>query len=274
MLLCNPSSQHRSVSMLKYDSNTSLPAQTPVSIAITSAAHSTDEETTVPNYPNTGYLGLPSSAVIFDRLPDNREVDAASPACPEVSAPISDKVIIEQGNFLQDLFQLIDGGAVHSLIQFWLAKGTTLCVGGPFVESCVLSLRRLLAAELFEIHNVSALARKLSNASLCSIEFPSTSTITQLKQSISDANIKWESIALALIAIGIATTDISFFPHLYITLAELLTFRKAVTKLADRCLEIVLELDCHNDIQLVCQYEIFILHSIVDGDQSRFISPT
>ncbi|EXJ71067.1 uncharacterized protein A1O5_06060 [Cladophialophora psammophila CBS 110553] len=85
---------------------------------------------------------------------------------------------------------------------------------------------------------------------------------------ISGTNVRWESITLALIAAGRATTDIPFFPPLYTSRLELRTLQRAITELSDRCLEIMLGLDSLNDIQLICQYENFILHSVMDGDQS------
>ncbi|RBR20112.1 uncharacterized protein FIESC28_05391 [Fusarium coffeatum] len=44
--------------------------------------------------------------------------------------------------------------------------------------------------------------------------------------------------------------------------------RRLTMHFADRCLDICLSLDCLNDLQLILQYENFILHSLVDGDQS------
>jgi hypothetical protein len=38
---------------------------------------------------------------------------------------------------------------------------------------------------------------------------------------------------------------------------------------SDRCLELSISLDCLNDLQLVLQYENFISHSNVDGDESK-----
>ena len=39
--------------------------------------------------------------------------------------------------------------------------------------------------------------------------------------------------------------------------------------LSDRCLEMCLSLDCLNDMQLLLQYENWIIHTFLDGDQSK-----
>jgi hypothetical protein len=67
-----------------------------------------------------------------------------------------------------------------------------------------------------------------------------------------------------------ATIDIPFFPLLYNTEEQQYTLKRLATKLSDFSLEISLSLDCLNDLQLMVQYENFIVHSYVDGDQSEF----
>jgi hypothetical protein len=75
---------------------------------------------------------------------------------------------------------------------------------------------------------------------------------------------------LLLIAAGRAVIDIPHFPVLY-------NDRKARRKLqqdflsrAERCLEAALACDCANDLLLICQFETWILYTMVRGDQSRF----
>jgi hypothetical protein len=69
-----------------------------------------------------------------------------------------------------------------------------------------------------------------------------------------------------------ATIDIPFFPLLYNTEEQQYNLRRLATKLSDFALEISLSLDCLNDLQLMVQYENFIVHSYVDGDQSELDS--
>lgn len=70
-------------------------------------------------------------------------------------------------------------------------------------------------------------------------------------------------------AVTRATIDIPFFPSLYTIEKEQYSLRRLTTKLSDCALEICLSLDCLNDLQLFFQYENFIVHSYMDGDQSE-----
>ena len=71
-----------------------------------------------------------------------------------------------------------------------------------------------------------------------------------------------------LAAIGGATNEIEFFPPLYRTDEERCRLRRMAANLCDVALEVCLSLDSLNDLQLVLQYENWIVHSYVDGDQS------
>lgn len=63
--------------------------------------------------------------------------------------------------------------------------------------------------------------------------------------------------------------DITFFPPLYSNEETKHTLRRLCTRVGDYALEISLSLDCLNDLQLLLQYENFVVHSHVDGDQSK-----
>jgi hypothetical protein len=62
------------------------------------------------------------------------------------------------------------------------------------------------------------------------------------------------------------------FPQLFKTEKDQFILRRLSTKLSDLALDITLSLDCLNDLQLVLQYENFIVHTHVDGDQSKKFS--
>lgn len=80
---------------------------------------------------------------------------------------------------------------------------------------------------------------------------------------------RWETLGIFFLAVSRASVDITLFPSLYMTMERRHTLRKLFTKLSDYALEICLSLDCL-DIQLALQYEIFIMHSFVNGDHSKF----
>ncbi|KIL85386.1 hypothetical protein FAVG1_11342 [Fusarium avenaceum] len=83
-----------------------------------------------------------------------------------------------------------------------------------------------------------------------------------------EKNLRWESLGIFFIAAARAAYDITCFTPLYSTHEQRHRLIKTLTYIGDCCLETCIELDCLNDLQLVLQYENFIVHSQVDGDQS------
>lgn len=82
-------------------------------------------------------------------------------------------------------------------------------------------------------------------------------------------NVRWESTGIFLAAASRAALDIPFFPALYKSEEQRRDIIRDLARLGDDCLEVCLGLDCLNDLQLVLQYENFIVYSQVYGDQSR-----
>lgn len=226
-------------------------------------------------YPNAGHLEFSSHATIFNRLPTDNNVQESSPSQPVPVTPdsilLSNRSSNQQLQVLEEVFETIDGDSFKNLINFWLEKRIVLALGGPFVETCTQTLQQLLAGKLFDGTSLAAISQKISENSARPLEVPSTSALKDLHNECSNTNVRWETLALALIVAGRATTDISFFPPLYTCRPELRVFQQSVTDLSDKCLEIALSFDSLNDIQLICQYESFILHSVVDGDQSKLV---
>lgn len=79
-----------------------------------------------------------------------------------------------------------------------------------------------------------------------------------------------ETLGLFLAAVARATVDISFFPPVYSTEDSRITLQSIVTRLNDRIIDLCLLLDSLNDLQLILQFEHFVVHSNVSGDQSEF----
>lgn len=77
-----------------------------------------------------------------------------------------------------------------------------------------------------------------------------------------------ETLGLFLAAVSRATVDISFFPPLYTTEDSRFALQSITTRLNDRLVELCLSLDRLNDLQLILQFEHFVVHSNVSGDQS------
>ena len=95
------------------------------------------------------------------------------------------------------------------------------------------------------------------------------STISTYSAQFTDIYTRWETFGIFISAAIQATRDVLFFPSLYTTSSRNRELRRLLTGLADCSLDICLSADRLNDLQLVLQYENFIVHSYVDGDQSR-----
>lgn len=68
---------------------------------------------------------------------------------------------------------------------------------------------------------------------------------------------------------GRASLNVVNFTSLFKYPGQRRDLAKTLTYIGDCCLEICLSLDCLNDRQVMLQYENFILHSQVHGDQSQ-----
>lgn len=170
---------------------------------------------------------------------------------------------------LEELLKSIEVNSIKSLIDFWLARKASLNLGGLFIEVCTQTLQLLLKGKLFGTDDLAIIARNLAANSARPLNLSASSSPNDLAGQIGAANAGWESIAMALTVAGRATADIPFFPPLYTCHTEMRNYQRSLADLADKCLEIALSLDSMNEIQLICQYENFILRSVVDGDQSE-----
>lgn len=224
-------------------------------------------------YPNAGHQGLSSSATIYSLLPTGQsDTQGPSPSLPTPSTPgakrLSSKSLKQQISVLQDAFALNADGLKH-LIEFWLARGVHLGLSDPFIDVCAHAMQRLLGGKLFPGKDMVTISQTISENSTRPLATSSTSSLEDLNTELSKENVRWESLALVMMVAGRATIDIPFFPPLYKSRLELRTLQQTLTDLSDRCLELALSLDCLNEFQLICQYESFVLHSLMDGDQSK-----
>lgn len=225
-------------------------------------------------YPNPGFLGSSSHTTIFGHL--STPNDAANLESPVELHGISnskaghaDRNLLRQGaQLLTEVVGAIDIEATKHLVTFWLAKETNLALGGLLVSSCVDALESILSDLSRSAARPEHVAKTLfanSHESLPTIP----SSFSDYRKWFCAANPTWDTIGLALVAVGRATMDFPFFPPLFKDMQQVGNFRKLTTDFSDRCLELSLRLDCANDLQLIFQYESWILHSIVDGDQSK-----
>ncbi|KAJ5648456.1 hypothetical protein N7490_004828 [Penicillium lividum] len=221
-------------------------------------------------YPNPGYLGSSSHAAIFKHITTDGDHGAgAQVGSSEALSPqwVGDNHLLLQGaDILRHLLTTYPLSAMKELVMFWLAKGANLALAEPFVAQCAESVSQLFTFNDENWHLIYA--RRLLHNSAQSLKFHQSMNLSEFSTQFLDHNCRWETIGIFFAAISRATIDIPFFPVLYTTEEDQYNLRRLATKLSDFALEISLSLDCLNDLQLIVQYENFIVHSYVDGDQS------
>lgn len=224
-------------------------------------------------YPNPGYLGSSSHAAIFKHITVDADHSAGShTAGPEATGSqwTGDSHLILQGaEVLRHLLTTYSLSAMKELVLFWLAKGANLALAEPFVAQCAESVSQLFASRDEDWHLVYA--RRLLENSAQPLHLNGSSDLPAFSAQFVDHRSRWETLGIFFAAVSRATIDIPFFPLLYTTEEEQYKLKRLSTKLCDFALEISLSLDCLNDLQLIVQYENFIVHSYVDGDQSEFL---
>jgi hypothetical protein len=222
-------------------------------------------------YPNPGYLGPSSHIDIFNHILSEQDSNHDVPLpMPSVSFSLDEHPSAKQGALLtRQLLSSFDLSALKSLVTFWRAKGVNLAAAEPFVDLCAESSNytSLSTFQGSEWH-LNFSTRLLQNTAR-PLECNPESTISTYSAQFLGINTRWETFGIFLSAAIQATRDVLFFPALYTTSSRNRELRRLLTRLLDCSLDICLSADCLNDLQLILQYENFIVHSYVDGDQSR-----
>lgn len=224
-------------------------------------------------YPNPGYLGSSSHVAIFKHIASDGDHSHIAPA-PELNSSWNgdNHLLLQGADVLRHLLTSYPLPAMKELVLFWLAKGANLALAEPFVAQCAESV-----SQLFTFHDENwhlLYARRLMHNSAKPMHFDRDSKVTTFSSQFLDHCSRWETLGIFFTALSRASIDIPFFPSLYTKEEDQFILRRLATKLSDFALEISLSLDCLNDLQLIVQYENFIVHSYVDGDQSESISPS
>ena len=219
-------------------------------------------------YPNPGYLGDSSHATIFEQITATSGdvlLDSMTTDYDLASlSPLPTNTTIGR-TLLQDIRNKLSVPTCAQLVKTWICKGTNLALAGPFVEPCMEAVLEHFSRDKW---SASLLSTTLTANTCTPLHTDATSTSQQYCAQLSGARTRWETLSVFLLAIVRAATDVPSATQLYTSKAERSSFRRLVLALADRCLELCLSFDCLNDLQLVVQYENWIAHSLVDGDQS------
>ncbi|PIB01379.1 hypothetical protein CB0940_02221 [Cercospora beticola] len=214
-----------------------------------------------------GFIGASSHATIFDELGRESGEDPVSTLSQQqvaVPSPINAPPAAECVTVIEHLLHDIDHKAVSGLIHFWLAKGTSMTLAAPLLPTAIDLTLQAISTWQESASDLCAHLHKLSSAPLTN-EFPlDFGCFTHEVFAI----LRWEGILLLLIAAGRAVIDIHHFPILYNDRKARRKLQQDFLSCAERCLEAALSRDCANDLLLICQFETWILYTMVRGDQN------
>lgn len=216
---------------------------------------------------------MSSHAAIFEHITTENGDNGPARTCTANNESLSPEwvgdnhLLLQGADVLRHLLTSYPLSALKELVMFWLAKDANLALAEPFVADCAESVSQLFKSHDENWHLVYA--RRLLQNSAQPLQFSSTTGLSEFSTQFLEHNCRWETLGIFFAAVSRATVDIPFFPLLYTSDEDQYRLRKLVTKLGDFALEISLSLDCLNDLQLIVQYENFIVHSYVDGDQSE-----
>lgn len=209
-------------------------------------------------YPNPGYLGSSSHTALFGLMEPEETIGA--------SRTVSEAHISHGAQLIDQLCTSADVPACLELVDAWLKTGANLSVAAPFTARSLATARVLLATDREVAATISGGLFAQSCRPL--LAGPDTSAETFGEQ-FSGIRARWETVGLFLIALSRATMSPRHSSGDTIrSEAQRRHVRRLAMHFADRCLEICLSLDSLNDLQLVLVIENFILHTLVDGDQS------
>jgi hypothetical protein len=225
------------------------------------------------HYPNPGYLGASSHTTLFDRL--STRSSPSTDGRPRGTWRTQQQLLVNDEQIAQGaslIRRVRDSAAVpiwSLLTEVWLAKGVNFALATAFTKPCALT-----ATYIFEkFGNENAENMVLSKYLFCRSCSPMAtvvnSTLEEFCHFFCQDNVRWETIGLFFTAVSRATIDIPSFDTLYSSDQERCDLQRIAMQFSDSCLEFAISLDCLNDLQLMLQYENFILHSLVDGDQSK-----
>lgn len=226
-----------------------------------------------------------SSDAIFDRVApgmrSNAQNQSSSDRLPNVDShgsPLSrhsfgadtqNSAIGQVAELFDFMSQTFSFSRIGNLVEFWLARGANLALAEPIAHACMRCLPHL-----------DDLSGVLEWEDFCHRAFDNSQGLQQLDQltdlhdyivQFTDQAIRLEALGLCLAMIIRAASDIKFFPDVYTYSSQredLVTFSM---QLYDQILDICVALNQPSDLQLILQYENWIVHSYFDGDQSRWI---
>ena len=228
------------------------------------------------NTPNPGYLGPSSHATLFSHLQprisscadyDTWQRREGWPGNPEQEAKVS-----HGAKLIEQFFRSSQAPSWVTLVKRWTSSGVNLALAGLFTESCAETVQYILDKLLEELQDETDIARNLFAHSSRPLTTDASSTIEDFYSYFCKRNARWETIGLFFAAVARATEDLKPFEALYASEQQRRSVQRLALHYSDRCVDISLSLDSLNDLQLLLQYENWIAHASIDGDQSMSLA--
>ncbi|KAL7914397.1 hypothetical protein GGI35DRAFT_467506 [Trichoderma velutinum] len=198
-------------------------------------------------YPNPGYLGRFSYTTLFDHIPGTEDRPATGETLGHDKDDDVPKNILSQNTIaygaklIEQIRHLLPLSSCYLIIQSWMAKSTNLALASALVEPCAM---------------------------MCPLIVSYNDKIEDYCAQFCHQNARWETLGLFCTAVSRAATDLIYTECFCKSDQGRINMQKLAMHFSDMCLDMAVSLDCLNDLQLLLQYENFILHSMVDGDQS------
>lgn len=236
-------------------------------------------------YPNPGYLGSSSHTTFFDHLSgtdhsldllESTPIEGLNHQKRSLGCAVNDEKVNRGAALLDRIVTCTGNSSWDALVIAWMKEGINLPVAEPFTLACATATCRTIqsckievTSGLHDLQPTAVVSRELLSQSCFTLRVGTNDSIDDFCELFCEDNVRWETLGLFFTAVSRATIDITTFEGVYNSEHERRTLRKLAMQFSDACLDLALSLDCLNDLQLILQYENFILHSLVDGDQSE-----
>ncbi|KAE8164039.1 hypothetical protein BDV40DRAFT_311126 [Aspergillus tamarii] len=226
-------------------------------------------------YPNPGYLGSSSHTTLFDQLAFQNDKEIGAPSQQSaISSSGQNDYVVDDGSIakgaeliLQLHHQFLLQPFSH-LFRKWVSTGANLALAGPLTEPCASAVDYKLLQCDGTHASARTISRNLFYRSYQPIPLNEVTCFDEYCAHFTGESTRWETFGIFLTAICRASVDLSYAEPLYDSEQQRRKLQKLALSYSDQCLDLCLPLDCMNDLQLFLQYENFISHSQVDGDQS------
>ncbi|KAF2719402.1 hypothetical protein K431DRAFT_321704 [Polychaeton citri CBS 116435] len=226
-------------------------------------------------YPNPGYLGASSHTSIFSHLSANEQGSPHRSSSRADNSPgerfldfASDAQVTRGAALIDQFCNSVDLACCTKLVYVWLQTGVNLALAGFSTVFCCETAEALLSSDVLRTNRQEDVSRRLLEGSLNALDTQTNVTAEEFCASFCHGNARWETLGLFFTAVSRATVDLKQLDGVYISRVERRKLQRLALHFSDCCLEIALSLDSLNDLQLMLQYESFVVHSLVSGDQS------